>query len=183
MTIYDKGLIRAMKAEYKASGYDVAATEQGILIQGNGWGVEVHHDAMPNSVKSLIVLHNGSLPEVGTAVHVRKDECAAQLLGSAVGTMEAIRATFSALACPRIKPTRLVMDGCQVWQAENNLQVFLVDPEDQQVLAGKAYLVTRAIYAKDWFGDVYVFTQPVPTADKSLMEHLAQMQWIPLNGE
>ena len=82
------------------------------------------------------------------------------------------------------KESRLSLPGvCQVWQAENDLQVFLVDPEDQQVLTGKAYLVTRAIYARDWFGDVYVFTRPVPTADKSLMEHLAQMQWIPLDGE
>lgn len=34
MTIYDKGLIRAMKAAYRDDGYDVATTDDGILIQG-----------------------------------------------------------------------------------------------------------------------------------------------------
>lgn len=60
MTIYDKGLLRAMKQAYKDDGYDVALTESGVLIQAGGWGVEIVAAAVPNSVKSLIVLHNGN---------------------------------------------------------------------------------------------------------------------------
>ena len=33
MTIYDKGLIRAMKKEYKDNGYYVAMTETGMVCQ------------------------------------------------------------------------------------------------------------------------------------------------------
>lgn len=37
MTIYDKGLIRAMKQAYKEDGYYVAVIEDGILIQSDSW--------------------------------------------------------------------------------------------------------------------------------------------------
>ena len=76
MTIYDKGLIRAMKQAYRDGGYDVAVTDHGVLIQADGWGVEILGEAVPNSVKSLIVLHNGSLPRMDSAVHVSKGGCA-----------------------------------------------------------------------------------------------------------
>ena len=33
MTIYDKGLLRAMKAAFRDNGYDLAMTENGLLIQ------------------------------------------------------------------------------------------------------------------------------------------------------
>lgn len=57
MMIYEKGLIRAMKQAYRDGGYDVAVTENGVLIQADGWGVEIMGEVVPNSVKSLIVLH------------------------------------------------------------------------------------------------------------------------------
>ena len=36
MTIYDKGLIRAMKKAYRDGGYYVAVTDNGVLIQSDG---------------------------------------------------------------------------------------------------------------------------------------------------
>lgn len=80
MTIYDKVLIRAMKQAYRDGGYDVAVTDHGVLIQADGWGVEILGEAVPNSVISLIVLHNGSLPRMDSAVHVSKGECADAIL-------------------------------------------------------------------------------------------------------
>lgn len=68
MMIYEKGLIRAMKQAYRDSGYDVSVTDHGVLIQANGWGVEILGEVVPNSVKSLIVLHNGGLPRMDSAV-------------------------------------------------------------------------------------------------------------------
>ena len=70
MTLYDKGLIRAMKKAYKEDGYYVALTDRGVLIQTDFWGAEITYGAVPNSVKSLIVLHNGAMPRMNTAVLV-----------------------------------------------------------------------------------------------------------------
>ena len=183
MTIYEKGLIRAMKQAYRDDGYDVAVTDNGLLIQSDGWGVEIAAEAVPNSVKSLIVLHNGSLPRKDSAVHVRKEECADAILEIVVSTMDDLANGYTVTGGSKIKPTRLTMDGCRVWQTTDKLSVRLVDIEDQQILGGislEGRLVSGAIYGRDWFGSMYVRTQMVPNEDVHLMEHLAQMQWIPV---
>ena len=186
MTIYDKGLIRAMKKAYRDGGYDVAVTENGVLIQSDGWGVEITAEAVPNSVKSLIVLHNGSLPRMDSAVHVCKEECADAILDIVASTMEDLAKGYAVTGGSRIKPTRLTMDGCRVWQTTDKLSVRLVDIEDQQILAGmclEGILISGAIYGRSWFGSMYVRTQVVPVEDAPLIEHLAQMQWIPVEME
>lgn len=183
MTIYDKGLIRAMKQAYRDGGYDVAVTDNGVLIQSEGWGVQIAFDAVPNSVKSLIVLHNGSLPYMNSAVHVSKGECADEILEAVTGTMEDLEKAFVASGGSRIKPTRLTMDGCRVWQTTDRLSVRLVDVDDQQILAGQVlngYLISGAIFGRNWFGSMYIRTQMVEHEDAHLLEHLSQMQWIPV---
>lgn len=183
MTIYDKGLIRAMKAAYKDSGYYVALTDNGILIQSDGWGVEITADAVPNSVKSLIVLHNGSLPRMNSAVKVCKGECEYAILEMVVSTIDDLARAYTANGGHGIKPTRLTFDGCRVWQTTDNLNVRLVDVEDQQILTGESWdsrLVCGTIYGRNWFGSMYIRTQLVPEEDAPLLKHLAEMQWIPV---
>lgn len=186
MTIYDKGLIRAMKKAYRDDGYYVAVTDNGVLIQSDGWGVEITAAAVPNSVKSLIVLHNGSLPRMNSAVYVRKGECADAILETVTGCMDDLAKKFVATSGSNIKPTRLTMDGCRVWQTTDRLNIRLVDVEDQQILAGQsvdAYLISGAIFGSNWFGRMYVRTQMVVPEDRPLVDHLAQMQWIPVELE
>ena len=186
MTIYDKGLIRAMKKAYRDDGYYVAVTDNGVLIQSDGWGVEIVADAVPNSVKSLIVLHNGSLPRMNSAVYVRKGECADAILETVTGAMEDLAKAYTANGGSSIKPTRLTMDGCRVWQTTDRLQIRLVDIEDQQILAGQSFdanLISGAIFSRNWFGCLYVRTQMVVPEDRPLVDHLAQMQWIPVELE
>lgn len=183
MTIYDKGLIRAMKRAYRDGGYYVAVTDNGVLIQSGGWGVEITADAVPNSVKSLIVLHNGCLPAMGRAVHVRKGECADAILEIVIGTMEDMAKAYTATGGSKIKPTRLTMDGCRVWQTTDRMIVRLVDVDDQQILDGhslEGYLISGVIYGRNWFGSMYIRTQMVQQEDVPLMDHLSQMQWIPV---
>lgn len=184
MTIYDKGLLRAMKQAYREDGYYVAVTEKGILIQAENWGCEILADAVPNSVKSLIVLHNGCLPRMNTAVCVAKAECSAAILEVVVGTLDDMAKVFDATGGIPIKPTRLTMDGCRIWQTTDNLKARMVDLEDQQILAGEsfdAHLVSGAVYGRSWFGSMFVRTKTVKEEDKPLLDHLSKMQWIPVD--
>lgn len=184
MTIYDKGLIRAMKQAYRDGGYDVAVTDHGVLIQADGWGLEILGEAVPNSVKSLIVLHNGSLPRMDSAVHVSKGECADAILEMVVSTMDDLAEAYTLPGGSPIKPTRLTFDGCRVWQTTDNLRIRLVDVDDQQILSGEnvdAHLVNGVIFGRTWFGSMYVRTQLVQDEDAPLMKHLAEMQWIPVD--
>ena len=186
MTIYDKGLIKAMKAAYKGSGYDVAVTDNGVLIESTGWGVEIHTDAVPNTVKSLIVLHNGSMPRMNSAVHLEKGECSDMILEAAVSTMDYLSEGYMATGGRAIRPTRLTFDGDRVWQTADTMDVWLVSPDDQQILVCEkwdARLVDGIIYGRNWFGSMYIRTIMAVPEDKPLLEHLAQMQWIPVELE
>lgn len=185
MTIYDKGLVKAMKAAYRDGGYDVALTDNGILIQTAGWGVEIVAAAVPNSVKSLIVLHNGAMPRMDSAIHVAKGECGGMILEAVVGTMDSLTAAYTATGGRKIKPTRITFDGERVWQLSDNLEVRLVAAEDQVILTGEQFdarLVGGTIFCRNWFGGMYVRTIPAVSEDQALMEHLGQMQWVPVEA-
>lgn len=184
MTLYDKGMIRAMKKAYEEDGYYVALTDRGVLIQTDFWGAEITYGAVPNSVKSLIVLHNGAMPRMNTAVLVQKKECASAILETVVNTVDDLSKAFSATGGAPIKPTRLTFDGMRVWQTTNDLRLRLVDVDDQQILAGEnldGMLVCGYIFSQTWFGCMYVRPQIIDPEDKALMEHMAQMQWISLD--
>lgn len=186
MTIYDKGLTKAMKAAYRDGGYDVAVTENGVLIQASGWGVEILADAVPNSVKSLIVLHNGNMPRMGSAVHVAKGECSDMIVETAISTMEELAKGYAANGGRVIKPTRITFDGNRLWQTSDNMEVWPVDPDNQQILIGEQWdsrLVDKCIYGRNWFGAMYIRTELIEPEDLLLLVHLSQVQWVPVELE
>lgn len=190
MTINDKGLLRAMKAAYKGDGYDVAMTDGNLLIQTDEWGVSIHHKMVPNSIKSLIVLHNGAMPRMDSAVHVQKGECSEMILQTVTGTMEDLAASYTANGGLLIKPTRLTFDGNRVWQLADTLNVRLVDPDNQQILMfmygekPEVYLVNGMIYSRlPYSCTVFIRPEMLMPEDKSLLQHLGQMQWIPVELE
>lgn len=184
MTIYDKGLLRAMKAAYKDEGYDVALTDGYITIQTDYWGVQMHSQLVPNSVKSLIVLHNGSMPRKDSAVHVQKGECSDTFLDMVTGIVEDLAKEYTASGGLVIKPTRLTFDGKRVWQLAEKLDVRLVDVDNQQILMTTygekvdARLLGNAIYSRLPYGSLFIRTETPVSEDKPLLQHLSQMQWI-----
>lgn len=189
MTIYDKGLLRAMKAAFRDNDYDLALTEDGLLIQTGDWGVQIRLAMVPSSVKSLIVLHSGDMPRMNTAIHVHKAECNDMILETALGTMDDLANQYTAKGGFPIKPTRLTLDGKRVWQLKDTLNLRLLDADNQQVMTlflGERMdtrLVGGVIYMRHWAGTVYVRTEMTLPEDRHLLEHLAQMQWIPVEAE
>ena len=190
MTIYDKGLIRAMKAAYRDGGYDVAMTQDGLLIQGKEWGVKLNPAIVPNSIKSLIVLHNGAMPRMDRAVHIEKGESGEVILEMVTGAMEDLAVEYTAKGGMAIKPTRVTFDGKRVWQLADTLSVRLVDPDNQQMLMflygenPDVHLVGGILYCRMPDGcSVYIRPEFIMPEDKPLLEHLSQMQWIPVEME
>ena len=189
MTIYDKGLLHAMKAAFRDNGYDLAMTENGLLIQTADWGVQIRKDLVPSSIKSLIVLHSGDMPRMNSAIHVNKAECNDMILETALGTMDDLDCQYTINGGFTIKPTRLTLDSKRVWQLTDTLNVRLVDADNQQVmtlLLGERLdtrLLGGVIYLRHWAGIVYVRTEMTLPEDRALMQHLGQMQWIPVELE
>lgn len=183
MTFYENGLIRAMKSAFRKDGYTVAATESGYIILGENWGVSIHSKAMPNTVKSLIVLHAGKLPEENKAIQVKKGEILSCFYEMAVDRIDDLDTHYRKALRSRIFPTRLIMDGCRLWQLTDSLAIKRVDPEDEQILDymdNDAYLVRGMLYGTTVYGSVFVACENAVEEDKGLMAHLEQMQWIPV---
>lgn len=189
MTIYDKGLLRAMKAAFRDNGYDLAMTENGLLIQTGDWGVLIRKDMVPSSIKSLIVLHSGDMPKMNSAIHVHKVECNDMILEAALGTMDDLANEYTAKGGMSIKPTRLTLDNKRVWQLADTLNVRMVDADNQQVmtlLLGERLdtrLLGGAIYTRHWAATIYVRTEMTLPEDRALIAHLSEMQWIPVELE
>lgn len=183
MIFNEKGLIRAMKKAYKDDGYTVAATDTGLIITGEMWGVQLNDKAIPNTVKSLIVLHAGKIPEPGNALGVSKSETGTMFYDMAVDRVEKLLELYVQGKRAAIRPTRLTMDGFRIWQLPNSLSVHLIDPENQQILDYSdhdAYLVGNTIFGVTVYGTVYVCREVLPPEDEAVINHLEQMQWIPL---
>lgn len=187
MTIYDKGLIRAMKQAYKEGGYVVAVTEDTMIIETTFWGVELNRAVVTNNIKALIVTHNGELPRVNTAVNIQKGECGSVILETALATMDDLTKAYTATGGVPIKATRITFDGMRVWQTTTDLKLKLVDPDNQQILlsTGKmeAKLLGRYLYDRNPIGSIYVLTDMGLPEDQHLLEHLSTMQWIPVELE
>ena len=186
MTFCETGLVRAMKNAYKQDGYTVAGTDYGLIIAGEMWGVSIHEKMIPNKVKSVIVLHAGKLPDVGKAINVRKGETGSMIYELAVAGIERLDELYRDKKREVIRPTRLTMDGYNLWQQPDSLEIKRIDPENEQILDygdQDAYLVDNAIYGETVCGSVFVLREGVAPEDKIMLYHLEQMQWIPVEME
>lgn len=186
MTFCETGLIKAMKSAYRQEGYTVAGTSSGLVITGEMWGAFIHEKAIPNKVKSLVVLHTGKLPGVGEAINVTKGETGSMIYELAVAGIDRLDELYRNKMREVIRPTRLTVDGYRLWQQPDSLKINLIDPEYQQILDygdRDAYLVGNAIYGETVYGTVFVLREDVAPEDKAMLAHLEQLQWIPLELE
>ena len=186
MTFNEKGLIRAMKAAYKDTGYSVVGTDSGFIITGEMWGTSIHEKAIPNTVKGLIVTHAGKLPDIGEAINVQKGEASTMIYDLAVAGIQRLDELYRDKKCEVICPTRLTMDGYRLWQQPKSLEIDVIDPENQQILDygdRDAYLLGNAIYGETVYGSVFVLREDVAPENKIMLDHLAEMQWIPVELE
>lgn len=186
MTFNERGLIRAMKNAYREQGYSVAGTEDGYTITGEMWGVSIHDKAVPNTVKSLIVLHAGKLPDVGKAISVRKGEVCSEIYEMAVDRIESFRRLYREGKQELIRPTRLTLDGYRLWQNPRTFAIKMIDPVNQQILDftdNDAYLICDTLYGETVYGSVFVHREVVAPEDLPMLAHLEQMQWIPVELE
>ena len=180
MTFDEKGLLRAMKQCYKRHGYTVAQMDNGLLVCGDMWGVAIRDDCVPYSLKSLIVLHAGRLPDVDEALVLHKDEVAVEFLDVATLRLRQIREGLKGRT-ERILPTRLTMDGKLLWQRVRDLKMAILDPDNTQVLDWgdrDAWVASGAIAAENVTGIVWAEME-VPEERKRMLDHLEGMQFIP----
>lgn len=188
MIINEKALVREMKEAYKRYGYTVAVDSDDYwTISGGNWAVQIDgQNNVPNQILSLIVLHMGCLPYAGSAAYrIYKTKDGPQVQDAIPGVeLEHIRKLQSLIHMPERKPqyinaTNLWLSQYRVWQQPENLQIVLVEPQSESLIATKKYveLVSGVLFKSGEISSVYIW--PYKDEDeKAHIQHLEGMQWV-----
>lgn len=98
MIIEEKGLVKAIKAAYRHSGYTVLNQGGEVTIYTEGWFVRCLWTKLPRKALTIIVEHMGMIPDDGEAMAIEKDDQPQAVMAGIVsddvaGWMGAIRKT------------------------------------------------------------------------------------------
>jgi hypothetical protein len=127
--IGEKGLCAAMKAAWRAGGYEVVGYGEGntLFINGYGWCAAAPQKQMPRKVLALLVEHVGLIPE-GAAYRVQKNEgTQAIVMDMALQAKDAVARLLSEEDAEVIRETAMTWKGRRVWQKAKNLTVLAYD--------------------------------------------------------
>lgn len=184
MIIDEKGLLRAMKSEYKRLGYHVAVMRDAVLkthiiITGNRWGVMMEKKNVPRKVLGLLAEHIGDIPGDDEAYKVQKGDVQTEIHESAVQTFRGFHGVEAPVST--VKRTGLTMLGYQLWQSAKDLFVMKVAPDLEEIAFvdfNEAKLVDKKmLMAEDSESRAYIAIED-PDEPSARLEYLSQFQWV-----
>ena len=184
MIINEKALVQEMKAAYKGWGYTVIVRPgDKWVFKTDSWMVQIDGQGnVPNTVLSLIVLHMGELPKKESACRIYKVDTGPAIQKEVFAVVNEAIEKLEALALNSepepIQRTKLMFGSYRVWQKEEDMEIFLMDPNDTRIIDSKEIVaVGEGIYAE---GDIsWAFAlRRIDAAEKAHIDHLAQMQWV-----
>lgn len=183
--IYEKGLIKAMKAEVKKKdGYTVALDGGICTITGENWFATMAADDMSKELKTVIMLHAGYLPEPGAAIQIQKDVVQAAILGSACELANLVQESYAIERSRgqrrKVQLCRIQMDGNMLMQGED-MRIVAVSQDDALPLlfTDMMYLTAGCVYSQVGLESVGVRKLQIPDSAKACIAHLEAMQWVP----
>ena len=186
MVVDEKGLLAAMKEEYKSLGYKVAADDrsgvENVIISAPLWTVVIRKEDLPRKVLGLIAEHVGEIPEAGTAYQVSKKQTQTEIFSM---TMQTVK-DFNIGEKDRriIRRTDLVLGGYPIWQTATDRRVVEVNPDMEDLMNWGRHVVRLAgddlLYVDDDVSRAYIRCS-LPKDDPARLEklaHLAKLQWV-----
>lgn len=183
--IYEKGLIKAMKAEVKKKdGYTVALDGGICTITGENWFATMAADDMSKELKSVIMLHAGFLPEPGEAIQIQKKVVQKAILGSATELASRVQESYAIERSRghrhKVQLCRIQLDGNMLMQGED-MRIVAVSQDDALPLlfTDMMYLTAGCLYSQAGFESVGVRRLKTPDSAKACIAHLEAMQWVP----
>lgn len=186
MVINEKSLVQRMKEAYKGWGYTVTVgSNEKWAVYTPNWMVQIDgQNNVPNAVLALIVLHMGELPERESAHRIYKIDTGPVVQKEVFAVVDAEikklveRTALTGNFPQTIQRTKLMLGSCQVWQKEQDLEIYMMDPAYTRLIDSKhTRAVDDFIYAKGDISSVYV-RREIGAGEKAHLDHLAAMQWI-----
>lgn len=186
MIVDEKGLIKAMKEAYThGSGYSVAAEVdrgaiENIIIGTGWWTVVIEKKSLPRKVLGLIAEHVGDIPGPEEAYRVMKGEPQTEIYGVATQLLRTVHEGDPPIKL--VKRTALTMDGYQLWQRKEDLRMFLIAPELEDILLtqkGTVRIVGDGVLMlDDMESRAYVAAQPQEPEKAEQLAHLSKVAWV-----
>ena len=184
MVINEKGLLRAMKEARKVTGYTVAVENQGgidnLIITTNKFAVVMEKKNTPPKIRGLIAEHLLDFPRAGEAYEVKKKEPQMEIYDAALAFIRNVHAGEKPQKI--IKRTNLTLGGYPLWQRKDDLKMFEVDPELEDILnlaRGTVRIVgEETMMLDDLESRAYITVQKIDANGQKMIDHLSQIQWV-----
>jgi len=184
VVINEKGLLRAMKEAHKVTGYTVAVENQGgidnLIITTNKFAVVMEKKNTPPKIRGLIAEHLLDFPRAGEAYEVKKKEPQMEIYDAALAFIRNVHAGEKPQKI--IKRTNLTLGGYPLWQRKDDLKMFEVDPELEDILnlaRGTVRIVgEETMMLDDLESRAYITVQKIDANGQKMIDHLSQIQWV-----
>ena len=126
MPIQEKGLVKAIKAAYRHSGYTVLNQGGEVTIYTEGWFVRCLWTKLPRKALAIIVEHMGMIPDDGEAMAIEKDDQPQAVMAGIVS--DDVAGWMGGEAASMASYVPVTFRGYQLFQEVNGRQAYGVDP-------------------------------------------------------
>ena len=126
MIIEEKGLVKAIKAAYRHSGYTVLNQGGEVTIYTEGWFVRCPWTKLPRKALAIIVEHLGMIPDDGEAMAIEKDDQPQAVMAGIVS--DDVAGWMGGEAASMASYVPVTFRGYQLFQEVNGRQAYGVDP-------------------------------------------------------
>lgn len=126
MIIEEKGLVKAIKAAYRHSGYTVLNQGGEVTIYTEGWFVRCLWTKLPRKALAIIVEHMGMIPDDGEAMAIEKDDQPQAVMAGIVS--DDVAGWMGGEATSMASYVPVTFRGYQLFQEVNGRQAYGVDP-------------------------------------------------------
>lgn len=183
MVINESGLCAAMRKAFgkKSTGYKVAAQlspkgERELILSAPGWTAEISRENAPRKVLAMIVEHVGDLPDEGIAFQVKDKDVQTEIYNMAVPDAGAQATGY------RVKRSGLTYNGYQIWQQVDNLKVFMVASNIEDIMDNynREVRITEdgMFYVEGVASRLHIQPLKVEQNELPVVHHLAKMRWV-----
>lgn len=121
-----KGLVKAIKAAYRHSGYTVLNQGGEVTIYTEGWFVRCLWTKLPRKALAIIVEHMGMIPDDGEAMAIEKDDQPQAVMAGIVS--DDVAGWMGGEAASMASYVPVTFRGYQLFQEVNGRQAYGVDP-------------------------------------------------------
>ena len=126
MIIEEKGLVKAIKAAYRHSGYTVLNQGGEVTIYTEGWFVRCLWTKLPRKALAIIVEHMGMIPDDGEAMAIEKDDQPQAVMAGIVS--DDVTGWMGEEVASMASYVPVTFRGYQLFQEVNGRQAYGVDP-------------------------------------------------------